>query len=450
MSAITRDRIFTAPDERLIREANRDPLGLQAIWSHFGQKVFHNKLTTIATDLRIYTINLTHLYVLDQLGFHQAAAIEKLIQHQYKTRSALLSGLLIFLEDLLVYTLVKHTPADFETMGILGYAKGKRRSENGKAVFLEADSGRGILTRQISLGMTGRYKSPLFEMNIMQADYTLHSTNADRIHRLFQHWPAGRTLTQQLRQLLTDIISKYANSGKAIRVSLDDRLLRDMPVLAKAYAKALGTMAAVDANLKDFWLENLGLTDGEPGFVYRTAIALPENTPNYREQVFIRAARAMEKADQPAPNLEAILKIEPFLASMDNAFNWLLLSRVRHADDVANQLNKTLAITEFDALDVYKSSPRLTELLKIWRICHSAAFPHRQFAFLLGQYHKSIMEQRGSPAWLSVTDGGIVSHPGRAMFRIREDDLTRFDPTAFIHDYYLNTVFQLAEGLQNG
>jgi hypothetical protein len=450
MSAITRDIVFTAPDERLIREANRDPLGLQAVWSHFGQKVFHNKLTTIATDLRIYTINLTHVYVLDQLGFHQATAIDKLIQNQYKTRSALLSGLLIFLEDLLVYTLVKQEPRDFETMGIMGYAKGKRRSENAKSVFLEADSGKGILTRQISLGMTGRYKSPLFEMNIMQADYSLHSLNVDRIHRLFQQWPAGKALTQQLVQLLTDVISKYANPGKPIRVSLEDRLLHDLPALAKAYAKAFGTMAAVDANLKDFWLEMLGLTDGEPGFVYRSAIGMPENTPNYREQVFVRAARALEKAGKHAQNIDAILKIEPFLAQMDNAFNWLLLSRVRHADDVAKQLKAALAISDVEALDMYKSSPRLTELLKIWRQSKNSDQPHRQLAYLMGQYHKNIMEQRGSPAWLSVTDSGSVSHPGRAMYRLREEDLTDFDPGQFIHDYYLHTVNQLAQGLRHG
>ena len=58
--------IFTIPDKNLISDGSVDPMGMQMIWTYFGQLIFHNKLTTVSTDVRNYSINL---YWKNQLKF---------------------------------------------------------------------------------------------------------------------------------------------------------------------------------------------------------------------------------------------------------------------------------------------------------------------------------------------------------------------------------------------
>lgn len=42
---------FTLPDPEISQESSVDPMGLQVIWTWFGQQVFQDKLTTVANDL---------------------------------------------------------------------------------------------------------------------------------------------------------------------------------------------------------------------------------------------------------------------------------------------------------------------------------------------------------------------------------------------------------------
>ena len=57
------DNVFTQPDDSLYKEGSLDPLGIQSVWSNYGQEIFQNKLNTISTDVRNYTINLFHHYI---------------------------------------------------------------------------------------------------------------------------------------------------------------------------------------------------------------------------------------------------------------------------------------------------------------------------------------------------------------------------------------------------
>ena len=50
--------LLTEFDERISSELNLDPLGLQVIWSAYGQKIFRNRISSISNDVRNYTLNL--------------------------------------------------------------------------------------------------------------------------------------------------------------------------------------------------------------------------------------------------------------------------------------------------------------------------------------------------------------------------------------------------------
>ncbi len=58
------DTLFTEYDDSIAGEVLRDPLGLQVIWSDLGQRIFNYKLTSISNDIRNFTINLFHHYLI--------------------------------------------------------------------------------------------------------------------------------------------------------------------------------------------------------------------------------------------------------------------------------------------------------------------------------------------------------------------------------------------------
>ncbi|HKM97036.1 MAG TPA: hypothetical protein VJY99_10120 [Buttiauxella sp.] len=61
------EKFLTEYDDSLTGELNVDPLGQLVIWSSWGQDIFHSRITSIANDVRQYTLNLMHHSVLRQL-----------------------------------------------------------------------------------------------------------------------------------------------------------------------------------------------------------------------------------------------------------------------------------------------------------------------------------------------------------------------------------------------
>ena len=61
---------FTLPDLELSQESSVDPLGMQIIWTKYGQDIFGEKINTNANDLRVLSFNLFHHHLLQKL-FHE-------------------------------------------------------------------------------------------------------------------------------------------------------------------------------------------------------------------------------------------------------------------------------------------------------------------------------------------------------------------------------------------
>lgn len=50
------EKFLTEYDDSLTGELNVDPLGQLVIWSSWGQDIFHSRITSIANDVRQYTL----------------------------------------------------------------------------------------------------------------------------------------------------------------------------------------------------------------------------------------------------------------------------------------------------------------------------------------------------------------------------------------------------------
>jgi len=83
------EKFLTEYDDSLTGELNVDPLGQLVIWSSWGQDIFHSRITSIANDVRQYTLNLIHHSVLRQLladDKQQTAGAMKSLYHKKQVR----------------------------------------------------------------------------------------------------------------------------------------------------------------------------------------------------------------------------------------------------------------------------------------------------------------------------------------------------------------------------
>ena len=83
LSPISLDTIFTEYDDSIAAEISRDPLGMQSIWTSFGQRIFEKRTTSVATDIRNYTINLFHHYVINRYFMESSNNTRKILGTQY-------------------------------------------------------------------------------------------------------------------------------------------------------------------------------------------------------------------------------------------------------------------------------------------------------------------------------------------------------------------------------
>ena len=155
----TLDNIFTDYDESIFSDGSIDPMGLRIIWTSIGSKIFHNKLNTISTDIKLYTLNLFHHYLLQKCASEEEDSINKLIRKKpYFNKSDLFEGLIIFLENLLINATYNQRDSSLAVPGINKLSNLKNsESKRSTVEKISVNRDKGILIRQYLLGIHGRH-----------------------------------------------------------------------------------------------------------------------------------------------------------------------------------------------------------------------------------------------------------------------------------------------------
>ena len=191
--------LFSKYDDSVTGDSQRDPLGLQVIWSYFGQQIFANQITSISKDIRNFTINLFHHHIIRSLVEDNGIVVEGTrYKETFKAKDTTVfkTAFIIFLENLLMFSvhyMKTEKQYEFDSSGLLGSnsAITKWNLQDANPLII-AHPEAGILARQISLGINGRYKTPLVQCNIFDYNYTYRlRENTDtwnRINRIFFSW----------------------------------------------------------------------------------------------------------------------------------------------------------------------------------------------------------------------------------------------------------------------
>lgn len=170
------EKFLTEYDDSLTGELNVDPLGQLVIWSSWGQDIFHSRITSIANDVRQYTLNLLHHSVLRQLLVDEKLQTSGAMKGLYpkKQLQEFRVACLIHLENIYIYSMLAAEKRGVTLTGVQGINKTRPKwnaANKNPQIFFGHEKSSELLTNQIALGTNGRYKSPMMKMQFFSADY---------------------------------------------------------------------------------------------------------------------------------------------------------------------------------------------------------------------------------------------------------------------------------------
>jgi len=420
------EQFFTDYDDSLVADINVDPLGVLTIWSTLGQKIFRNRISSISNDVRSYTLNLFHHHVIRRMIDDETFVLSPALAKLYQSKSSLSfkQACLIHLENIFVFSHVENEVLgwvkDAITGGIFGISKARRRwNIEGDKVMLEFghEKRHQILVRQLLLGVSGRYKTPMVEMGFFDRQYHYRTTQSEPV------WPDADTFIEKN--------SKLCGLEKELRAYLQSLLLTDhkspsaqfsaVPqTLKKHYVRAFHSQSAVGSYAKDYWLRVTKLNTGAAGVILEVINDdLNSGTKPVPCGVFLRAQSVAQKRGVPEVHFQLahVLAVEPFLTDLDLLFTLMLSKQSRSTSDVSaawhdhkrdpDTLPRTArALQKNDSLRAVlagRGKARLDDLTGL-SVCASL---EEQIRSVLA-YHGKVMALRGQAPWLSIDDLGEI------------------------------------------
>lgn len=480
--------LFSEYDNSITGDSQRDPLGLQVIWSYFGQQIFGNQITSISNDIRNFTINLFHHYIIRSLVEDNDLVIEDTPYKETlpaKDTPVFKTAFIIFLENLLTYSVhyLKTLQSDkFDSSGLLGSNSAITKWNLQEAdPLVMAHPEAGILARQISLGINGRYKTPLVQCNIFDYNYTYRLRDNEEVWKqvegIFNAWDDANKLKIELISIVKETLrDAYLSSKKDIQVIYLDKIakayretriihvdnlkaypfieyrecIKDNPKLIDLYTSVFGDREKLKSHFSELWKELLGFNQGAAKSLYdviqtgdEPAMMITENSYN-----------KIENHEGEKSKLLNILTIEPFLAVMNYLFQIVNSREIRHLNDIELELQvrefyNSVGDLKWEGIgriiEETKNSVMKERLSKLYEIPLAEKDLANTIRKLM-EYHKEIMDYRGLFPWFSMDDDGNIHHAAR-MYSLTA--LGKIEPTDWIHDYYIDSLKSLRAGLEN-
>jgi len=170
------NKYLTEYNDSLSTESYINPLGMLVIWSSYGRKVFKNRVNSISNDVRNYTLNLFNHYLIRKLINEDSVDMSNALKSEFisKDNISFKYACIVYLEKLFVFSiLAQEDQAGVDSAGVLGIVRARHLwgdTKNPRLPFTK-DTSDHILVRQLSLGVSGRYKTPLMEIGYFDNNY---------------------------------------------------------------------------------------------------------------------------------------------------------------------------------------------------------------------------------------------------------------------------------------
>lgn len=457
------DEILTEYDNKISIDLNVDPLGLLVIWSSFGQDIFNRRISSISNDVRNFTLNLFNHSVVKYLVENDSVVLGKGLRNnpayrkKGKDSTEFKQACLIYLENVFTYSMIENQNFEnVDTTGVIGISKSRSRwlseNKNPKLFFSHTDKGH-VLVRQNSLGVSGRYKTPMVEMKFFDSTYDYSLPESDSQWKVVQQLVNDNSkplakLHKLARDHLTKLISKEQDLPNYVLTELDTKL-------KKSFVQAFSSSQLVGKYTRDFWLEVTKLNQGAPGALFNV---LNQNIQSKKKltikEIFTKATYESLLPIEENNKLLNVCRLEPFLAELDLFFDVMLSTKIQSLEDAkiklltlgrnAETLNsKAKSIAENTSMRCKVSgtaSLRLNELLEI--ACDKTI--ESQMTKLL-KYHEKVMLARDQSPWVRLSNDNHLN----VDVKISKLPKIKDRPAgSWIHSYYIPQFSNFIAGLQ--
>ncbi len=443
-------RFITEYDESLSGELNIDPLGQLIVWSSFGQHIFRNRISSVANDVRHYTLNLLHHYVIRSvLGDDKTRPGEAVLKnYDGKNDVKLTHACLIFLENIYTLSMCENQhKKGIVTTGVLGIVKARDRFakyDNDPPIIFGHGAQSQLLTQQLFLGTNGRYKTPMMNLHFFDQKYRYHLPEG------VTPWEkAGRFILQSpLKKLFHRLVD-------CLRTQLGARRQQDLTLhfseldktLTGAYVKSFSSSEYVGSYAGDFWLEMSGLRKGACGALY-SALEEAQDDASAAE-IFHHALRNSHN-DADRQLLRHIVHVEPLLAAIALLFDGIMQRRkqtlvevrqfwVQHGLDEHTLAERAAIVINDKTLLAALSGTAHTRLVRLLAVAQAPTFAGQVAALL--DYHQFVMQSRGQLPWMTLCDETLTLQvPARALRTDSHRD-------NWVNGYYIPQFRHLLQGL---
>ncbi len=452
------EKLLTSVDDDLGSESYLDPIGTLIIWSAFGREIFNSRINSVSNDIRNYTVNLLHHHLVRKLVGDDGVRLSGTLQRHYGSKDSLSfkQACLIFLENVFVFSMIERQDEDeVETAGILGIGKARRLwvEKNGHPTitFTHENDGQ-ILVRQLSLGVSGRYKTPLMGIGFFDANYQYHRPDSR------SHWADAEQLIsgnpssplgKLARRAYEQLAGQVSEGGFRAKPSFSD--IADG--LRKAYVRAFSSPGVVGGYAREFWLRKTGLAEGAAGALL-TVIESAESGVGLLPREMLERASGRSMAASESAKLSRIAELEPFLSDSVLLFNLMTADRTHSVATVAKRWQEfgrdderlpTIAndvVTHVGEAAMRKNPEAARRLHQLQKVARAGDFGQQVRA--MARYHRSIMESRGQTSWLSVDDDGAIKVHARTL---PSPDIEERKPGEWYNGYYLPQFSSFVTGL---
>lgn len=430
---------LTIPNPDIVGISALDPLGLQAIWVPFGQKIFGSRITTISNDIRNYTVNLINHYSIYRFKteYHEVFEEVRKSFKGFKTEYDVKTGLLIFLEDLYAHTIFQSSQEnlmDVDKIGVLGIFNAEKvHSKKDEAIFLKANRSKGLLINQISLGVNGRYKGPFINMGFFDRMLHYEPQTWEKVGQLISTSPSLKALSDRYVDLLVGLTESKGTEYPTVEF---DEIYGD-EVTTLLIGEALGKRV-VSKSVKVFWIEMLGLDTGAARSIYQ---AITDN-PNISAEAAFNLALNTSETELDKAKIRDIIVLEPFLSVTQQIFLHLTSKEVKNLAEIEKKVGTLISHYQLDKVKSIKANgPRLS---KLFDAVEAGLSDPIEMLRSLSDYHKEIMSSRKTSPWVEVAKDNKIKH---YIFQEPMDDDRYSDSVAWYHTYYTDSLKSIQKGL---
>jgi hypothetical protein len=311
-------------------------------------------------------------------------------------------------------------------------------------IYLSANKRSGLLKNQLNLGMTGRYKGPMMNMQFFDRTFTYIPKTWEQVDKFMFKWNEAMELEENLLKLITKHVF---NSGKKEYPQLSLQELKGNRLwkpISEGYFKCFGSRK-LPRIIKDYWKDRIGLNSGAPEALYNEIGKLRTDEFINHEHIFLNAKRNLQREPLELIKVNQILVVEPFLSHSEYLLRYISQPGIKTFKEEENNIEILRGkIIESSNLSVTDSHNRLKELYSIM----VAQGPTSDWLKGVLNYHKNIMMQRGGNAWIELDEQNNFKHYFAPVLSENMKSIKKYlIEKPWLHRYYLETLRSIYNGL---